>query len=507
MKGVVFFVDLFRSYQLIESGDGSYDLILYMDTEMNDVEFAEEFGRIDEENKKRLNRNIIDYIKEKFPNIKINAVKIMAGSILLSTFMLGTPAVASAAESPTSSITYTQSAYNYNVKISVNGTLQQFRTRPFIYNNTTYVPLYDFGKAIGASVWWNDTSNTVGINKNGIQIAFVRGSSKARVNGVQVTMPNSIVIDDVTYAPVRFISENHGYQVAMDSKTQTVNITNTAANKSGTYTVKAGDSLWKIATVFGTTVGKLKEVNKLTADTIYPGQTLKIPSEATKTPAQVTTPSTTQTEQKAPANNTQWPDVTYVVQPGDTVTSVAKRFGVSQQDVMRYNYMDADEWLEAGEKIAISGYSPRVTTVKPGEASAPARKGVDVDWNLEGKYILERGDTFTVVDVDTGKQFKAKMIGGYNHADIEPLTTADANIMKSLFGTWQWSPRAVVIFHNGMNIAASVSGMPHGVDTITNNGVNGHFDLYMKNSTSHSSSTSKVYIQQHQNMVMKAAGK
>ncbi|NLB78490.1 MAG: hypothetical protein GX796_06510 [Clostridiaceae bacterium] len=128
-----------------------------------------------------------------------------------------------------------------------------------------------------------------------------------------------------------------------------------------------------------------------------------------------------------------------------------------------------------------------------------------MDWNLEGQYLVERGDTFTVVDVDTGKQFKARMIGGYNHVDIEPMTTTDTNIMKSLFGTWKWSPRAVVINHNGMNIAASVSGMPHGVDTIEN-GVNGHFDLYMKNSTSHSSSTSKVYIQEHQNMVMKAAG-
>lgn len=508
MKGVVF-LDLFRSYQLIESGDG-YDLILYMDTEMNDVEFAEEFGKIDDENKKRLNNNIMDYIKEKFPNIKINAVKIMAGSILLSTFMLGAPVKASAAESPTSSITYTQSAYNYNVKISVNGTLQNFRSRPFIYNYTTYVPLYDYGKAIGASVWWNESSNTVGINKNDTQIAFMRGSSKARVNGVQVRMPNSIVIDEVTYAPVRFISENLGYKVSMDSNTQTVNITNTAAKKSNTYTVKAGDSLWKIATAFGTTVGRLKEVNNLTSDTIYPGQSLKIPSgTTTKTPApeKTETPSTPDTGQKTPSDKTQWPDVTYVVQPGDTVSAVSKRFGVNQQDIMRYNYMDADEWLEAGERIAISGYAPRVTTVKPGEASAPARRGTAVDWNLEGKYILERGDTFTVVDVDTGKQFKAKMIGGVNHADIEPLTSADTNVMKSLFGSWQWSPRAVVIYHNGMNIAASVSGMPHGVDTVTNNGVNGHFDLYMKNSTSHSSTTSKVYIQQHQNMVMKAAGR
>ena len=48
MKGVV--LDLFRRYQLVETQDG-YDLILFVDTQMDDVEFADEFGRIDEENK------------------------------------------------------------------------------------------------------------------------------------------------------------------------------------------------------------------------------------------------------------------------------------------------------------------------------------------------------------------------------------------------------------------------------------------------------------------------
>ena len=494
-------MDLFRNYELIDTGDG-YDLILYFDTEMNDVEFAEEFRKIDKENKKRLNKNIKDFIKEKFPNIKVNTVKIMAGSILISTLMMATPVMASAAEAPASGIAYTQSAYNYNVKISVNGSLQNFRTRPFIYNNTTYVPLYDFGTALGASVWWNDSSNTVGINKNNIQIAFMRGSSKARVNGVQKSMPRSIVMDKITYAPVRFIAENLGYNVRMNDATQTVEITNPSASNRKVHTVVPGDSLWKISRSYGTTVERLKEANNLTSDVIYPGMSLVIPAgTAAQTPSKPA-PGTGGYER---ADNTSWPDVTYVVQPGDTVYSISKKFGVSQQDILRYNYMEPDEWLEAGEKIAISGYAPRVTTVRPNEASAPARRGTAVDWNLEGRYILERGDTFTVVDVDTGKQFRAKMIGGYNHADIEPLTTQDANIMKSLFGTWKWSPRAVVVYHNGMNIATSLSGMPHGVDTITNNGVNGHFDLYLKNSTSHSSSTSK-YIQEHQNMVMKAAG-
>lgn len=501
MKGVVF-LDLFRSYQLVET-EGGYDLILFIDTNMDDVEFADEFGKIDPDNKKRLNDNIIDYIKEKFPNIKINMVKIMAGTVLLSSFVLTAPAKVQAAQSPASGLTYTQSAYNYNIKVSVNGNLQSFSARPFIYNNTTYVPLYDLGKAIGGSVWWNNRSNTVGINKNNNMIAFMRGSNLARVNGIQVKMPASIVIDNITFAPLRFIAENLGYKVDLDTTTQTINITNPATKKPNTYTVVPGDSLWLISKKFGVSIASIKSANNISTDIIYPGQSLIIPNQATDaTPA----PAPGQPQTPAPADNTKWPDITYIVQPGDTATSIARKFGMSTQDVLKYNYMDSDEWFNAGDKIAISGYAPRVTTVRQGESTAPARRGTAVDWNLEGQYLVKRGDVFTIVDVDTGKSFKAKMIGGYNHADIEPLTTTDTNIMKSLFGQWKWSPRAVVIYHNGMNIAASLSGMPHGVDTVEN-GVNGHFDLYMKNSTSHSASTSKVYIQEHQNMVMKAAGK
>ncbi len=496
LKGVMI-LDLFRSYQLIETQDG-YDLILFMDTDMNDVEFADEFGRIDEDNKKRLNQNITDYVREKFPNKKINLVKIMAGAVLLSSFFMVAPVTAKAAEAPDSSITQTQSVYNYNVRVSVNGSLQSFKARPFIYDNTTYVPMYDFGKAIGGSVWWNDSSNTVGINKNDTMISFMRGSTKARVNGVQKTMPASIVIDDVTYAPVRFISENLGYKVSLDPTTQIVNISKNSEDKSNTYTVVSGDSIWKISQRYGVTVDNLKRANNITGDTIFPGQTLIIPLGTVNT-------APTPAPAPAPAENNQWPDVTYIVQPGDTATSISRKFGVPIEDILKYNYMSQDQWFDAGDKIAVSGYAPKVTTVHAGQDKAPARRGTAVDWNLEGQYIIKRGDTFTITDVDTGKQFKAKMIGGYNHADIEPLTASDTTVMKSLFGTWNWSPRAVVIYHDGMNIATSLSGMPHGVDTI-DNGVNGHFDLYMKNSTSHSTTTSKVYIQEHQNMVMKAAG-
>jgi hypothetical protein len=75
--------------------------------------------------------------------------------------------------------------------------------------------------------------------------------------------------------------------------------------------------------------------------------------------------------------------------------------------------------------------------------------------------------------------------------------------MKELFPYWTWSPRPVVIFKDGMNIAASLSGMPHSYDTVSTNGVSGHFDLYLLNSKPHAG-TSVSYVEQHQSNVYSA---
>lgn len=257
------------------------------------------------------------------------------------------------------------------------------------------------------------------------------------------------------------------------------------------YTVKSGDTLWLIAQKFGTTVDRIKTQNHLTASSIYPNQILYIPSAG-------------QSAKPAPVRS--WPSVTYTVQAGDTVSGVAAKFGVSQADIMKYNYMDPDEWLNEGEKLAINGYAPRNYAVMPGESTSPARVGKLVDWFLDGRFLLKRNDVFLITDVKTGTQFKVKMLGGLNHSDVEPVTAADTAAMKSLFGTWTWTPRPVVIFYDGINFAASLSGMPHSFDSISANNVTGHFDLYLYNSQGHSAATSAAYIQQHQNNVKIAAG-
>lgn len=88
-----------------------------------------------------------------------------------------------------------------------------------------------------------------------------------------------------------------------------------AAAGAGSYRVQAGDTLFRIALRFGTTVAALQAANGLRGTTIYPGQVLSLPG-GTLTAAPV--------ESAVVAAGG-----TYVVQAGDTLFSLARRFGTT----------------------------------------------------------------------------------------------------------------------------------------------------------------------------------
>lgn len=77
----------FRSYKL-EKDDNGYTLILYLDIGL--TEFANEFGNDNEEQIGRFDKLINNLIKNKFPDIKINSIKLMAGSMVIANIVLQT---------------------------------------------------------------------------------------------------------------------------------------------------------------------------------------------------------------------------------------------------------------------------------------------------------------------------------------------------------------------------------------------------------------------------------
>lgn len=148
-----------------------------------------------------------------------------------------------------------------------------------------------------------------------------------------------------------------------------------------------------------------------------------------------------------------------------------------------------------------------------------------IHWNDVDK-IWPRDSSAVIVDVDTGKRINVYRSGGYNHADVETLTAADTEILKSLYGgSFSWNRRAVIVEVNGRRIAASMAGMPHAgrddqpnramvsnrsggygygsnLDAIKGNNMDGVFDVHFYQSKTHG--TNKV-DSAHQNMVQKAA--
>ncbi|WP_273850230.1 hypothetical protein [Guptibacillus spartinae] len=117
--------------------------------------------------------------------------------------------------------------------------------------------------------------------------------------------------------------------------------------------------------------------------------------------------------------------------------------------------------------------------------------------------VIPRKAIFTITDIESGQTFRVQRRAGSHHADIQPLTKEDTEILKDIYKEWSWKRRAVIVLHKGRTIAASMNGMPHGAGAL-DNGFNGHFCLHFLNSTTHKTPTPDPA---HQLMILKAAGK
>ena len=138
-----------------------------------------------------------------------------------------------------------------------------------------------------------------------------------------------------------------------------------AAAGSDTYTIRAGDTLAKIARNTGTTAGAIARANGIKNPAkISVGQKLKIPGKvAAATPsAPAASPS------PAPASGSE----TYVVRNGDTFYSIARKHNVSSESLVAANPSIKPSALRAGQLIRLSAKSAPAVAESAPAPSAPA---------------------------------------------------------------------------------------------------------------------------------------
>ena len=154
------------------------------------------------------------------------------------------------------------------------------------------------------------------------------------------------------------------------------------ATTSGSHVVRSGESLWSIASLYGVSVGALKALNGLSGDIILPGQTLSIPaasSGGSGSGVNFGVPS-------QPASRASSCNSGYVVKPGDTLSSIASRCGVSVRLLREVNGISGSAiyrgqtlripssnsttpWPSASQSAAVPPYAPPI----PQTGAAPSQ--------------------------------------------------------------------------------------------------------------------------------------
>lgn len=108
------------------------------------------------------------------------------------------------------------------------------------------------------------------------------------------------------------------------------------------YTVKRGDTLWGIANRYGITVSQLVSINQISnPNLIYPGEQIRITS--------LSSPNCNQNQTISPPIT----GITYVVRRGDTLWSIARRYGVTVRYLVEKNNVQNPNLIYPGQIIRI----------------------------------------------------------------------------------------------------------------------------------------------------------
>jgi N-acetylmuramoyl-L-alanine amidase len=308
----VSYMQPFTHHIVKETKDG-IEVILYLNEQS--TEFSAELGMLERETKQNIEEKALSYIEKKIPHLNVKVAKIMAGAILLSSigFASFTPKKAAAAKiEPT-------------VSHKVNGTSYTIQSGDTIS---------EIAKKYGTTV---DAIKET----NNLLTDFIRV-------GDQLMIPNGL-------APL----PSQG-----TSQTETAHL------------VSGGETLWKIASKYGTTVDAIKQSNGLTSDFLAIGQSLKIPAKA---------------DVSSSLQGHHFSDH-YKVSAGDTLSGIAKKYGTTVEAIKASNGLKSD-LIRVGQSLTIPGLEGAPSVVKAEQASS--------------SYIVSAGDTLSGIAKRYGTTVKA----------------------------------------------------------------------------------------------------
>ena len=174
------------------------------------------------------------------------------------------------------------------------------------------------------------------------------------------------------------------------------------------HKVRKGENLGVIARQYGIKVSELQQANDMKSSRIRAGQTLLIPIKVTPKP-------------KSSKGKKPHKVRTYIVQSGDDVASVARKFGISQDSVRAWNSLDVAAIVKTGDTLVVSKPEPKpqVESERPQKDRPKISKGA--------KYAVREGDTFA--DIAKSYGVPVVMLMQANQGFSRRLTVGDSLVI------------------------------------------------------------------------------
>lgn len=143
------------------------------------------------------------------------------------------------------------------------------------------------------------------------------------------------------------------------------------------HKVRKGESIGNIAQMYGVRASEIQRANDMKNGRLKVGRTLLIPIKVAPRRSTGKKPSKVRT---------------YVVQLGDNLASISRRFGISQESLRVWNNIEAWSNVKNGDTIYVS--KPDLKPTSFVQQRVALKKGE--------KYVVKAGDTYSLI----AKQFK-----------------------------------------------------------------------------------------------------
>ena len=191
------------------------------------------------------------------------------------------------------------------------------------------INIFDTSLAQDYELWiayYDDRNNLLNIETSWNTYIGIQYTDRGTVNGIRGNVDRDLYTEEIFLDETSEISNNSGNTTPVNTE-------------SVEYTVQSGDTLSAIARRYGTTVQELVEINNIqNPDLIYPGEKLRI----------LTNSSIPGNEERGTG------DIIYTVQRGNTLSQIARAYNVSVEHIVELNDIENPNLIYPGQKLRIT---------------------------------------------------------------------------------------------------------------------------------------------------------